>query len=84
MNAQDKKSPKKVLSFEEAIIELETIVKNLETGNIPLEAAIENYNRGNFLRDYCEQKLAEAKLKIEKVIVQNNQVLGTQETEFDN
>ena len=82
MNSTEKKSHKHP-SFEEAILELESIVKNLEEGNIPLETAIENYNRGNFLREYCEQKLAEAKLKIEKVIVQNNQVIGTQETEFD-
>jgi exodeoxyribonuclease VII small subunit len=83
MNSTEKKSLKKNLSFEEAIVELETIVKNLEGGNIPLETAIENYNRGNLLREHCEQKLADAKLKIEKVILQNNQVTGVQETEFE-
>jgi len=83
MTNTEKKIPKKNPSFEEAILELESIVKNLEGGNIQLETAIENYNRGNFLREYCEQKLAEAKLKIEKVIVQNNQAVGTEEADFE-
>lgn len=83
MTSNEKKSPKNNPSFEEAILELESIVKNLEGGNIPLEIAIDNYNRGNFLREYCEQKLTEAKLKIEKVIVQNHQAVGTEEADFE-
>jgi exodeoxyribonuclease VII small subunit len=57
------------LSFEGALAELEDIVRKLESGNIPLESAIDLYSRGNFLRSYCEKRLAEAKLRIEQIVV---------------
>lgn len=55
------------LSFEQALKELELIVSQLEKGQIELEKAIESYTRGSALRTHCEQKLSEAKLKIEKL-----------------
>jgi exodeoxyribonuclease VII small subunit len=57
----------KTLSFEQALKELEAIVSQLEKGQIDLENAIESYTRGSALRIHCEQKLNEAKLKIEKL-----------------
>jgi exodeoxyribonuclease VII small subunit len=65
---EDKNSSQN-LSFEEALIELEDIVKKLEGGNLPLESAIELYSRGNFLKSYCEKKLSEAKLKVEQIVI---------------
>ena len=56
------------MSFEQAIKELETIVRKLETGNGELEAAISDYTRGTALREHCQKKLADAKLKVEKII----------------
>ena len=56
------------MSFEEALSELQTIVKKLESGEESLENSISAYQYGNELRSHCEKKLSEAKLKIEKVV----------------
>ncbi|MBL0317967.1 MAG: exodeoxyribonuclease VII small subunit [Alphaproteobacteria bacterium] len=55
------------LSFEEALKELESIVKSIESGNVPLDTAIEAYTRGMELQTHCRKKLEEAKLKVEKI-----------------
>ncbi|MCA3268846.1 MAG: exodeoxyribonuclease VII small subunit [Holosporales bacterium] len=55
------------LSFEEALTELETIVRALESGNTSLEDAITQYERGAALEAHCRQKLDDAKLRIEKI-----------------
>ncbi len=57
------------LSFEQALIELETIVRDLETGKAPLEDSISAYERGIALKTHCEKKLREAQSKIEKITV---------------
>jgi len=54
-------------SFEEAMAELEQIVKRLEAGGQDLEKSIGDYERGMALRQYCEKVLKEATLKIEKI-----------------
>lgn len=56
------------MSFEEALRELEVLVKKLEGGQIALEEAIGSYERGNALRKHCEKKLSEAKLKVEMIV----------------
>jgi exodeoxyribonuclease VII small subunit len=56
------------MSFEEALAELEKIVAKLEGGKESLENAINDYEYGNALRDFCEKKLNEAKLKIDKIV----------------
>jgi exodeoxyribonuclease VII small subunit len=55
------------LSFEEAAQELEIIVNRLESGEEDLEASIELYTRGAALKEHCEKKLHEARLKVEKI-----------------
>lgn len=57
----------KELSFEQALKELETIVRGLELGQTDLEKSITDYARGAQLRDHCLTKLNEAKLKVEKI-----------------
>ncbi len=57
----------KNMSFEDAMKELESIVTTLETGEVALEKAIAVYQRGEVLRKFCEEKLANAKMKIEQV-----------------
>lgn len=56
------------LSFEDALRELEGIVKRMETGEAALENAITDYARGMELKKHCEQKLADARMKVEKVV----------------
>ncbi|HWE44978.1 MAG TPA: exodeoxyribonuclease VII small subunit [Caulobacteraceae bacterium] len=57
------------LSFEEALKELEQIVSDLESGQAPLEASIEKYERGAKLKAHCEAKLEAARLRVEKIVV---------------
>lgn len=55
------------LSFEDALRQLETIVKELEQGNVPLERSIEMYERGSALRKHCDKLLQAAEAKVEKI-----------------
>ncbi len=57
------------LSFESALTELETIVRDLETGKAALEDSISAYERGIALKKHCEGKLREAHAKIEKITI---------------
>lgn len=57
------------MSFEDALQELETIVRNLESGSGKLDAAIDAYERGAALKKHCEAKLREAQAKIEKISI---------------
>jgi len=59
----------KDLSFEEALSELEIIVRGLEMGETNLDRSIASYERGVALKQYCESKLKEAQGKIEKITV---------------
>lgn len=55
------------ISFEEALSELEEIVKKIDNGQETLEAAVNSFERGILLKNHCEKKLKEARLKIEKI-----------------
>jgi len=59
----------KALSFEEALSELEDIVRSLESGDTKLDGAIAAYERGALLKQHCEDKLAQAKERVEKIAV---------------
>ena len=59
-------------SFEKAMAELETIVQELESGNMPLEKAISKYEEGMQLSKFCTQKLDEAEKKITLLMKTNN------------
>lgn len=56
------------LSFEEALKELEALKIKMESGNIPLDDALTLFERGNALKAHCESILANAKMKVEKII----------------
>ena len=56
------------LSFEDALAELERIVKGLEGGQQKLEDAISAYERGALLRQHCESKLAEAEARVQAIV----------------
>jgi len=66
------------LSFEDALKELEGIVQQLERGQVKLDEAITAYERGALLKKHCEQKLAEAKMKVEKIVFSADGSVGTQ------
>ena len=51
-------------TFEAAVSELETIVRQMETGSLPLEQALEQYQRGVILLRYCQDRLGAAEQQI--------------------
>ena len=57
------------LSFEDALAELEKIVRQLEEGKGGLDASIKAYERGAALKRHCEAKLKEARARIDKIVL---------------
>lgn len=55
------------MPFEEALQKLETIVEAMESGDLPLESLIARYEEGVKLAKVCQEKLAEAELKIQQL-----------------
>ena len=51
-------------SFEETLLLLQTIVENLETGNLPLAETVRTFEQGSRLADQARRQLAEAELRI--------------------
>ena len=60
------------LTFEEATKELEKLVDSLDKGNVSLDEAIAAYDRGSQLKDFCQKKLREAKMKVETIQLSDN------------
>jgi exodeoxyribonuclease VII small subunit len=69
------------MTFEDAMRELESIVRDLETGKAKLDDAVGAYERGAALKAHCEAKLADAKAKIEQITVSPDGKIST--TPFD-
>ena len=69
------------LSFEDALAELETIVRGLESGQQKLEDAITAYERGAALRRHCEAKLAEAEARVAAIVEHADGTLTTRPVE---
>lgn len=57
------------LSFEQALQELEALVRSLEEGKTTLDQTVETYERGVALKSHCESLLKAAKLRVEKITV---------------
>ena len=57
----------KTLPFERAIDELESIVKRLEEGKVPLEESVAIYERGEALKARCEELLLKAEARVQKI-----------------
>ncbi|MEE9250383.1 MAG: exodeoxyribonuclease VII small subunit [Alphaproteobacteria bacterium] len=71
------------LSFEEALSELEKIVRELEEGKVKLNDAIGAYERGAALKRHCEAKLSEAKAKVDKIVLGPEGGVGTVGADID-
>ena len=65
--AENTQADVKKLSFERAIEELESIVKRLEDGKVPLEESVTIYERGEALKRRCEELLRQAEARVEKI-----------------
>lgn len=66
------------LSFEDALVQLESIVRELEGGKIKLDDAVEAYEKATALKKFCEEKLKAAQLKIEKINVSPEGTVSTE------
>ena len=62
----------KKLTFEKAMKELEELVDSLDKGDVTLDEAIAAYDRGSQLKDYCQKKLHDAKMKVETIQASEN------------
>lgn len=71
---------KKAASFESALEELEQLVERLESGDLPLDEALADFERGVKLTRECQQKLASAEQKVKVLMEEGGQV---QELPFD-
>ena len=62
----------KRLPFERAMEELETIIKRLEGGQVPLEESVQIYERGEALKRRCEELLRQAEARVEKITLDSS------------
>ncbi len=60
-------APAAAVPFEEALSKLEGIVEAMEADDLPLEVLLARYEEGTRLVNVCQQKLAEAELKIQQL-----------------
>lgn len=61
-------------NFESSLEELEKIVKELESGNVNLDDAIDKYTEAMKLVKYCGEKLSDATKKVNKILSEDNEL----------
>lgn len=71
-----------IKDFEAAIAELESIVKKLEEGDLPLETSLQLYERGVQLSRFCHSRLEEAERRIE-VLNERGQLRSAEEMKLE-
>ena len=71
------------MSFEDALKELEDIVRELESGEGKLDGAITAYERGALLKRHCEAKLKDAQQKVDKIVAAGDGSLGAEPADQD-
>ena len=68
-------------TFEESLVELEGIVKELEAGNVDLDKAIEKYSEAMKLAKTCSDKLNNATEKVNQILKENGELEDFEVTE---
>lgn len=77
-------STEKKLKFEEAMQQLEEIVTNLERGDVPLEEALDQFQKGVSLSKFCKETLQNAEQTLTKIVHENgNEKLFEENSELD-
>ena len=71
------------MSFEDALAELEQIVRRLEAGQVKLDEAIQCYERGAELKRHCEHKLSEAQQRVERIVIGPDGTVGAEPAKLD-
>lgn len=72
-----------IMSFEDALSELEDIVRALEDGAGPLDEAIAAYERGAHLKRHCEAKLREAQGRVDKIVLAAGGEVSTEPADLE-
>jgi exodeoxyribonuclease VII small subunit len=71
------------MSFEDALAELEQIVRRLEGGQVKLDEAIMSYERGAQLKRHCERKLNEAQQRVDRIVIGPDGAVGMEPAKLD-
>ena len=71
------------MNFEDALAELEQIVRRLEGGQVKLDEAIISYERGAQLKRHCERKLNEAQQRVDRIVIGPEGAVGVEPAKFD-
>ena len=66
--AEGQESPQTVASFESSLDELEKVVKELESGDLPLDRSLELFSRGMQLSESCRKQLEDAETRVEQLV----------------
>ncbi len=66
---------KKTPNFEKALAELETLVDEMEQGNLSLEESLKRFEKGIALSSECQQALQNAELKVKQLVEKNGKLL---------
>lgn len=61
-------------SFESALAELESLIAQMESGQLPLESALASYQKGSQLLQFCQQKLTDVDAQLRLLDKDNLQV----------
>ncbi len=72
--AEQQSEQEKPASFEACLAELEKVVKELEGGELPLERALELFERGVQLSESCRRQLEEAETRVEVLTRKNGRL----------
>jgi exodeoxyribonuclease VII small subunit len=71
------------MSFEEALAELEQLVRRLEGGQVKLDEAIRSYERGTQLKQHCERKLNEAQQRVDRIVIGSDGAVTAEPAKLD-
>jgi exodeoxyribonuclease VII small subunit len=71
------------MSFEDALAELEGIVRRLEGGQVKLDDAIQSYERGAQLKRHCERKLNEAQQRVDRIVIGSDGAVTVEPAKLD-
>ena len=65
------------INFEKALDELESIVEDLESGDLSLENSLKSFVKGIKLARQCQEKLSQAELQVQKLIEEDGELKTT-------
>jgi len=74
MSGKSEAEPKPVQNFEAGLNELEAVVKELESGDLPLEQSLALFEKGVALSEACRKQLEDAESRVELLLRKGDRV----------